>query len=92
MTKQDYLLAVINAMPDREMGRGIKAMIENNQLDEHTLDMLGIVFAKMVDAITDDAKKQRITKEIENLNAQKEVQAKQDQADLQKLDGMLDDF
>jgi H2-forming N5,N10-methylenetetrahydromethanopterin dehydrogenase-like enzyme len=92
MTKQDYLLAVIDAMPDREMGRGIKAMIENNQIEDRTLDMLVIVFTRMVDGITDAFKKQRIMKSIENLNVQKQVQAKQDQADLQKLDGMLDDF
>lgn len=79
-------------MPDREMGRGIKAMVENNQLDEHTLDMLGIVFAKMVASIRDDAKRQRITKEIANFNIQKEAQEKQDQADLQKLDSMLNAF
>jgi hypothetical protein len=92
MTKQDYLLAVIDAMPDREMGRGIKAMIENNQLEEYTLDMLVIVFTRIVNKITDTLKKQRIMQSIEQFNKQKQAQDQQDQADLQRLDGMLNDF
>jgi hypothetical protein len=95
MTKQDYLLAVINAMPDREMGRGIKAMIENNQLEDRTVDILVVIFKRAVDKITDIIKKHHIMEAIqaiENLNAQKQVQAKQDEADLKKLDGMLDAF
>ncbi|MDR2190261.1 MAG: hypothetical protein LBP53_03585 [Candidatus Peribacteria bacterium] len=95
MTKQDYLLAVIDAMPDREMGRGIKAMIENNQLEDHTTDVLVVIFKRAVDRITDVIKKHHIMEAIqaiENLNTQKQAQAQQDQADLQRLDGLLNAF
>ena len=95
MTKQEYLLAVIDAMPDWEMGRGIKAMIENNQLEEPTIDKLVIIFKKMIDNINDIVKKYRIIKQIKTtkkLNAQKAHQAKQDQVELKKLDAMLDNF
>jgi Flp pilus assembly CpaF family ATPase len=92
MTKQEYLLAVIHAMPDREMGRGIKAMIENNQLEQHTINKLVIVFTKIIDKISDAAKKQRIIEQITRFNEQKKAQAQQDAADLAKLDTMLNDF
>lgn len=95
MTKQEYILAVIDTMPDREMGRGIKAMMENNQIEDKTIDMLVIIFKKAVDRLTDVIKKNKILEAIhaiEEFNTQKEVQAKQDEADLAKLDSMLDDF
>lgn len=95
MTKQEYILAVIDAMPDREMGRGLKAMVENNQIEDRTIDMLVIIFKKAVDRITDVIKKNKILEAIhaiEEFNVQKEVQAKQDEEDLAKLDSMLDDF
>jgi hypothetical protein len=92
MTKQDYLLAVINAMPDREMGRGIKAMVENNQLEDHTINLLVIVFKRAVDRLTDVMQKHKVMTAIAELEAQKEVQKQQDEADLQRLDGMLNAF
>lgn len=92
MTKQEYLLAVIHAMPDWEMGRWLKAMVENNQLEQHTINKLVIVFTKMIDKISDVAKKQRIIEQIKRFNEQKEAQAQQDAADLAKLDDMLDNF
>jgi len=95
MTKQEYLLAVINAMPDREMGRGIKAMIENNQLEEHTIDALVVIFRKTAEKMANIIKKHNLIEAIEaieNLNTKKTQQAKQDKSDLEKLDNMLNDF
>ena len=34
MTKKEYILAVIDALPEWEMWRWIKAMVQNDQLDE----------------------------------------------------------
>jgi hypothetical protein len=95
MTKQEYLLAVIDAMPDWEMGRGLKAMIENNQLAENTLDILVVMFDEMIDKITDIIKKHRIIEKInayKTLKAQKAQQAQQDAQDIERLNGMLDNF
>ena len=95
MTKQEYLLTVIDAMPDWEMGWGIKAMIENNQLEDPAIDALVVIFKRSIDKITDAIKKNRIMEAIqaiESLNIQKEVQEKQDQSDLEKLDKMLNTF
>jgi hypothetical protein len=82
-------------MPDWEMGRGIKAMIENNQLEESTIDALVVTFKRIIDKINDTAKKYHILEKVQaikNLNAQKEHQAKQDKIELQKLDEILDNF
>ncbi|MDR0861089.1 MAG: hypothetical protein LBO09_09315 [Candidatus Peribacteria bacterium] len=79
-------------MPDREMGRGIKAMVENNQLEDHTINLLVIVFKRAVDRLTDVMQKHKVMTAIAELEAQKEVQKQQDEADLQRLDGMLNAF
>jgi len=95
MTKQEYILAVIDAMPNWEMGRGIKAMVENNQLEDGTIDVLVIIFKRAVDKITDVIKKHKILESIqaiENFNTQKEAQDQKDKADLEQLDSMLNAF
>ncbi len=95
MTKQEYLLEILNAMPNREMGRWIKAMVENNQLEERVLDSLIVVISKSVNKIADVVKKHRIVeilKSIQSFNIQKEVQAEQDKEDLAKLDNILNSF
>ncbi|MDD2537072.1 MAG: hypothetical protein PHU61_01120 [Candidatus Absconditabacteria bacterium] len=93
MSKQEYILAVIDAMPDREMGRGIKAMVQNNQLEDRTINVLVLIFKKAVDRLTDVIKKHKIMENIEaleRLSAQKEVQRQQDAKDIESLNGMLD--
>jgi len=95
MTKQEYLLEILNAMPNREMGWGIKAMVENNQLEERVLDSLIVVISKSVNKIANIGEQHHviaILKSIYSFNAQKEAQAQQDTEDLAKLDSLLDEF
>ena len=47
MTKKEYILAVIDALPDWEMWRWIKAMVQNDQLDERSINMLVIILNNM---------------------------------------------
>jgi hypothetical protein len=80
-------------MPDWEMGRGIKAMIENNQIDDHTMDVLVEIFKKAVEKMADVIKKYHLMEAIqaiESLNTKKAEQAQQDAQDIEKLNGMLD--
>ena len=92
MTKKEYILAVIDALPDWEMWRGIKAMVQNNQLDERTINMLVIILNNAMDKITDAVKKHKLMEKIEakqKLDKQKEKQAKQDAKTLKDLDSKL---
>ncbi len=95
MTKKEYILAVIDALPDWEMWRGIKAMVENDQLEEHTINMLVIIFKKAMDKITSTIKENKMVETIqavEKFNKQKEKQAKEDEETLQKLGSKLNNF
>jgi len=92
MTKKEYILAVIDALPDWEMWRGIKAMVQNNQLDDETIDKLVIVLkrvmAKMAAAIRETNAIETL-KSMEKFNKQKVEQEKKDKKTLQELDSKL---
>ncbi len=95
MTNKEYILAVIDVLPDWEMWRWIKAMVQNNQLDEHTLNMLVIILDKAMDKITAAIKENKMLEKIhaiQNLDKQKEEQAAQDAESLNKLDSMLNNL
>ena len=95
MTKKEYILAVIDALPEWEMWRWIKAMVENNQLEEHTINMLVIIFKKAMDKITATIKENKMVETIqamENFDKQKENQAKQDAKTLKDLDSKLNNL
>ena len=65
MTKKEYILAVIDALPKREMWRGIKAMVQNDQLEDETIDKLVIIFKKVMQEITDSLRENKV-KENQN--------------------------
>ena len=95
MTKKEYILAVIDALPDWEMWRWIKAMVQNDQLEEHTINMLVIIFKKAMDKITATIKENKMMETIqamEDFDKQKQKQAEQDAESLNKLDSMLNDL
>ena len=95
MTKKEYILAVIDALPEWEMWRWIKAMVENDQLEEHTINMLVIILKKAMDKITATIKENKMLETIqamESFDKQKEKQAKQDEKTLKDLDSKLNNL
>ena len=95
MTKQQFIIKVIDMIPNREMGWGIKAMVENNQLDDHAVNVLVVVLKKAVDKLNDVAVKYKMYETIQavdEFNTQKEEQKQKDEQDLAELDTMLDTF
>jgi hypothetical protein len=67
-------------------------MVQNNQLEEHTINMLVIIFKKAMDKITATIKENKMIETIqavENFNKQKQKQAKQDAKTLKDLDSKL---
>lgn len=92
MTKKEYILAVIDTLPDWEMWRWIKAMVQNDQLDEHTINMLVIIFKRAMDKITSTIKENKMVETIqamENFDKQKAEQEKKDEKTLKDLDSKL---
>lgn len=92
MTKKEYILAVIDALPEWEMWRWIKAMVQNDQLEEHTIDMLVIILKKAMDKLTATIKENKMIETIQAIDSfdkQKEEQAKKDAKSLKELDSKL---
>ena len=95
MTKKEYLLAVIDALPKWEMWRGIKAMLLNNQLEDETIDKLVVVFEKIMKEITDYIRENKVIENlqaVQSLNEQKKQQAQQDARSLEELDSKLNNL
>lgn len=95
MTKKEYILAVIDALPDWEMWRWIKAMVQNNELNDETIDKLVIIFKKVMKEITDSIKENKVIENLQamqNFDKQKEEQAKKDAESLEELDSKLNDI
>lgn len=95
MTKKEYILSVLDIFPDWEMWWWIKAMVQNDQLDEHTMNLLVIAFKRAMDNLSDIIDKHKMVETIqavENFDKQKKEQAKQDAQSLEELDSKLNDF
>ena len=95
MTKKEYILAVIDALPEWEMWRGIKAMVQNDQLDEHTINMLVIILKKAMDKLTATIKENKMVETIQAIDSfdkQKAQQAKEDAKTLKELDSKLNNL
>ena len=95
MTKKEYILAVIDALPDWEMWRWIKAMVLNDQLEEHAINMLVIILKKAMDKITATIKENKMLETLQvmdDFDKQKQEQAKQDAKSLQELDSKLNNL
>ena len=95
MTKQEFILSALDLFPDRQIGRGIKAMVENNQLSEHAIIVLVVILKRGIDQLTNVVKKYKVDETIartDKFNQQKQAQQQEDQKDLEHLDAMIDNI
>ncbi|MBQ7073645.1 hypothetical protein IJM86_00960 [bacterium] len=46
MTKKEFILQALGLFPNREMGWGIKAMVENDQLEDHAINVLVVILKR----------------------------------------------
>ena len=70
-------------------------MVQNDQLDERTINMLVIILNNAMDKITDAIEKSKIIEKIEarqKLEKQKEKQERQDAKTLKDLDSKLNNL
>ncbi len=92
MTKKEYILSVIDLFPDWEMWRGIRAMVQNDQLDDHTMNLLVIAFKRAMDKLAGVIKENKMLetiKAVDNFNKQKQQQQEADAESLKNLDFKL---
>jgi hypothetical protein len=70
-------------------------MVQNNQLEEHTINMLVIILKKAMDKITATIKENKMIETIEaieNFDKKKQKQAKEDAIMLKDLDTKLNNL
>ena len=67
-------------------------MVQNDQLEEHTIDMLVIILKKAMDKLTATIKENKMVETIQAIDSfdkQKAEQAKEDAKSLKELDSKL---
>ena len=92
MTKKEYILSVIDIFPDWEMWRWIRAMVQNDQLDDHTMNLLVIAFKRAMDKLSNVIKENKMLETIravDSFNKQKQQQQEADAESLKNLDSKL---
>jgi hypothetical protein len=70
-------------------------MVQNNQLDDHTINMLVIILKRAMDKISGTIKEHKMIESIraiESFDKQKKEQAKKDAKSLAELDSKLNDI
>ena len=70
-------------------------MVQNDQLDERTLNMLVIILNNAMDKITAAVKDSKLIERIDarkKFDKQKETQAQEDEKSLEELDSKLDNI
>jgi len=70
-------------------------MVQNDQLDEHTINMLVIILKRAMDKISATIKENKMMENIqarENFDKQKKKQEKEDEKTLKELDSKLNDI
>jgi hypothetical protein len=70
-------------------------MVQNDQLDEHTINMLVIILKRAMDKISATIKENKMMENIqarENFDKQKKKQEKEDAKTLKELDSKLNDI
>ena len=92
MTKKEYILSVLDLFPDWEMWWWIRAMVQNDQLEDHTMNLLIIALKRAMDKLTDVIKENKMIETIqavESFDKKKKEQAKKDAKTLKDLDSKL---
>ena len=70
-------------------------MVQNDQLDEHTINMLVIILKKAMDKLTATIKENKMVETIQAIDSfdkQKAQQAKEDAKTLKELDSKLNNL
>ncbi len=71
------------------MGRGLKALIENNQLSTEVFDKLYEIFKQNIYETYNEKQKKDFKEKLQKIEAMKQQEAKQSEEELINLDEML---
>ena len=89
MTKKEFMLKVIDSLPDWKMGWGLKALIQNDQLSPDAFEKLYEVFKNSVHQTYNDVQKQQMQQRMDQVNAMKQQESQQQEENSVNLDAMF---
>lgn len=89
MTKKEFMLKVIDSLPDWKMGWGLKALIQNDQLSPDAFEKLYEVFKNSVHQTYNDVQKQQMQQRMNQVNAMKQQESQQQEENSANLDAMF---
>lgn len=90
MTKKEFMLQVIAFLPDWKMGRGLKPLIENNQLTPDVFEKLYEIFRENVHTTYTQVQKIQFKERLEKIEAMRAHEDQKTQEELVNLDAMFD--
>ncbi|MDO4714217.1 MAG: hypothetical protein Q4B28_06330 [bacterium] len=90
MTKKEFMLQVIDFLPDWKLGWGLKPLIENNQLAPDVFEKLYQIFRENVHSTYTEVQKMDFKERLQKVEAMKAKEAQQNQEELVNLDAMFD--
>lgn len=79
MTKKEFMLKVIDSLPDWKMGWGLKALIQNDQLSPDAFEKLYDVFKNSVHQTYNDVQKQLMKQRMDQVNEMKQQESLQEE-------------
>jgi hypothetical protein len=89
MTKKDFMLKVIDSLPDWKLGWGLKALIQNDQLDSDAFEKLYQVFKNSVNKTYSEIQQKRAQQRMDQVNEMKQQESQQQQEESADLDAMF---
>ena len=89
MTKKEFILKVIESLPDWKMWWGLKALIQNNQITDEALEKLYEVFKNSVHQTYNEIQQNKIKSNLEKVKNMKAHESNKKQEDLEELDTMF---
>lgn len=90
MTKKEFMLQVIAFLPDWQLGRGLKPLIENNLLDPEVFEKLYEIFRENVQTTYTEVQKLQFKERLEKIEEMKAQEAQKNQEELVNLDAMFE--
>ena len=89
MTKKEFMLKVIDSLPEWKMGWGLKALIQNDQLNPEVFEKLYDVFRNSIHQTYNQVQKQEMQERMNQVNAMKQQESQQQEEDSADLDAMF---
>jgi hypothetical protein len=96
MTKKEYVISLLTALTNSwSMAKWLLVLVENNVLDDATIDALTTIFKDAIATVKDEVQKQKLQKWLSYLEKIKEQEASEkvtDEKELQDIEKMLADL